>query len=413
MRILELTIILFVFLGWPICVLFFGWNTIESESVLGKVHPIFYLLLIYTALNIRQLLRLRDKFVLHNSVIIFSIIFAYGVVLDRFFFSRLIGGLLVPLLFTFFIHEISKKKSRRLYFNFFISLFVLELLLAIYERFTGTLLFSYALYNPLDINGMVDAGFFRSNSLLGHPLSNALCVSVVLTFVATSELKAKIKYPLLVLGFIALLCFNARFAIVISVLSYVLHYMITNKSKIKGFFVLTILGLVFLFVIINFNLGDRLLGQGIKSDDDSILARLEILKMLDFVDVSLLYKGLGFEFVEAKLGLLHVENWFLMVLFDTGLLVAIYFVYLIFKIAFLALKNYIIIDKLYIFGVFIVIASSNNSLATQVPALLFLVASSFFFKKSYPSKIYNNEHENFVEAENKHILNYPILRREI
>ncbi|RZL61823.1 MAG: hypothetical protein EOO93_11865 [Pedobacter sp.] len=280
----------------------------------------------------------------------------------------------------FFISEVSKnEKNKRACAKWFIFLFVLEIGIAIFERLTNSLLFSYALFNPEDDNVLVNGiEYFRSNSLLGHPLSNALCVAVVLAFVAVSDLKKYLKYLLILAGFVALLCFNARFAIIISFSFYSLYYLAKNKLKPGSLIALASAVLVIFFLIVNFNLGDRLLIGNLKADDTSILARVDILDMLQRLNSDLLFRGSGLDFVEKSFGILHIENWLLIIIFDLGILVSIYYVYMIFKLPLRSLIRYDFYDKAYIFAVFIIIASSNNSLATGVPVISFMIASSMF-----------------------------------
>lgn len=388
MLILELLIILFLFLGPPICTLF-GWSTLEGMTLFTSVHPILYLLLIYTALKFNVLVQ--RKFYWKHTLIIVGLTFLCRILFQQDILLRLDGNLLVPLLFSFFAVEISKNNTvKPILTKWFIFLFLIEVLLAIYERITSSLLFPYTLFNPNDINGMIGGdGFFRSNSLLGHPLSNALCISIVLAFISTSNIKKYIKYSLLLLGFISLLCFNARFAIMVSFASYFLYYLRISNFKFSKLIPLIAVFLILGYIIVDFNLGDRLLSQGLQSDDSSILARFDVFDMLRYVDYSLIIQGSGLDFVEQQLGMLHIENWILIMVFDLGLLVTLYYIYLVVKLAFNWIKGYDQWNKVYLFGVFIIIASSNNSLATQVPALSFFIAASLFFSPN--TKILANQ----------------------
>jgi hypothetical protein len=387
MIILEILIIVFIFLGNSIFVLL-GWSTInETTSIYKSIHPIFYLLLLYSAFKLDILIK--NKFYWRNFLFIISIIIIFRILFQQSITVRLGGNLLIPLLFSFFISELIKKqRSRVICSKWFIGLFLIEASLAIYERISRTLVFPYTLYNPEDINGMIDGdGYFRSNALLGHPLTNALCVAIILSFIFLSNFKKNLKIFLLIIGCIALMCFNARFAMIITFSGFGIYYFVKNKIKLKTIITLAGAALVLIFLIINFNFGDRLLSQGLQSDDTSILARFDVFDMLNYFDYSLIFVGSGLEFVELKLGMLHIENWILIMVFDLGVMLTIYYVFMITKLSLLFLGKYTKVDKYYLFLVFILIATSNNSLASQSPAICFFIASCIFIPHAIQTEV--------------------------
>jgi hypothetical protein len=387
MLVLELLIILFLFLG-PAIFAMFGWSTIDSTgSMFQSVHPIIYLLIAYMLVNFSEFKK--KKIYLYNTVAVITIIFLFRVLFEQYVISRLAGNLLIPLLFSFYIERVSKKAKSRTYCSqFFILLLFSEIGLAVYERLTKTLIFPWSLYSPEDLNGTANGGdYFRSNSLLGHPLANALCVSIVMSFIAVSSIKSINKYILLISCFIAILCFNARFAIVISFVFYFGYYFLKNKMRPGTFITLGLVSLIIFALISSLNLGDRLLSNGLDSEDTSILARFDIFDMLGYLNYDLIYRGSGLEFVSKALGMLHIENWLLIMIFDLGLITTVYYVCIVYKLSFRSLARFSKGDKLYIFAAFIIIASSNNSLATEVPALSFLMASSVLLP-------YQKQHEN-------------------
>lgn len=378
---LEIIIICFLFFGPSICAAL-GWSKYgEDVSQFKAIHPIFYFLLFYVIITFNKFVK--NKFYFHSTVLILLVFILVRLFTGQYIVGRFLGNLLVPLLFGFFMLELSKnRKSFKICTNLFLALFVFEVVLAIVERFGNFLLFPYSLYNPDDINGTVDQGdYFRSNSLLGNPLSNALCVSIVLSFIVVSKLK-NTKKALLVLGsFLALLCFNARFATVISVVFFV-FYFFSNKISVKNIFSIIVGGGIVAYLIMNFSVGDRVISEDNYADDDSVAARIDIVELLEYVDFEMLLfrKGDGVLDLQNKLSLVHIENWILIMVFDLGILITLYYIVLIFQLTSINLKTFELKDKLYLFAVFILIASSNNSLAVQVPALSFFIASSYFFR---------------------------------
>lgn len=378
---LEIIIICLLFFGPPICTLF-GWSTYgDDDSLFMAIHPIFYFLFLYAILSYNKLIK--NKFYLNSTVLILFIFVLVRVLTGQNIVGRFLGNLFVPLLFGFFMEELYKnKKSFKICTNLFLTLFFFEIVLAIVERFGNFLLFPYSLFNPDDINGTVDEGdYFRSNSLLGNPLSNALCVAIVLSFVVVSKL-GNVKKGLLILGsFLALLCFNARFATVISVVFFVLYFF-SRKISFKNIFSIVIGGGIVAYLILNFSVGDRIVAEDNYAEDDSVAARIDVFEIIDYVDFEMfLYrKGEGIDDLQNKLSLVHVENWILIMVFDLGIIITLYYFVLIFQLSSISLKTFQLKDKLYLFAVFILIASSNNSLATQVPGLSFFIASSYFFR---------------------------------
>ncbi len=378
---LEIIIICSLFFGPSICA-GLGWSKYgEDDSLYRTIHPTFYFLLLYAIITYNKFVT--NKFYFRSTVLILLIFSFVRLFFDQYIVGRFLGNLFVPLLFGFFMQELStNEKSFKICTKIFLALFVVEVVLAIMERFGNFLLFPYSLYNPDDINGTVDEGdYFRSNSLLGNPLSNALCVSIVLSFIVVSRLKNTKKVLLILVSFLSLLCFNARFASVISLVFFVFYFFL-QKISLKKLISIVIGGGIVAYLIINFGIGDRVLGEDNYAEDDSVAARIDIIEIIDYVDFEmfLFRKGDGILDLQNKLSLVHVENWILIMVFDLGILITLYYILLIFQLTSISLKSYQLKDKLYIFAVFILIASSNNSLATQVPALSFFIASSYFFR---------------------------------
>ena len=137
--------------------------------------------------------------------------------------SRMIGfTVLLPfvILLVFPVKKVTMKQLvmwKKLGFLCF-TFYLVECLIAIFERFTYHLVFRPRgeILNTLSENMLEDAFGFRSGGIHGHPLQNSLIVSIIMIFILTSSLKAKFKYPLWLLGYIGVMCFNTRAAIVIN-----------------------------------------------------------------------------------------------------------------------------------------------------------------------------------------------------
>lgn len=107
--------------------------------------------------------------------------------------------------------------------------YIIECSIAIIERLFISHVFKYE-----KIGIQVPIGDFRSIGLYGHPLQNALIVLIFVNFILIYENDNKKKYIMAFFGLIAIFCFNARAAIVISISSvfiYFFHWLIINKAS--------------------------------------------------------------------------------------------------------------------------------------------------------------------------------------
>ena len=98
-----------------------------------------------------------------------------------------------------------------------IYFFCVECFVAILEAIMHVNIFPFAIgtegYSLSDKEYEI-FGMFRSSALHGHPLSNALLLDVVMSFIlVASDFSEKKKVMLYLLGMVALLCFNARSSI--------------------------------------------------------------------------------------------------------------------------------------------------------------------------------------------------------
>jgi hypothetical protein len=301
--------------------------------------------------------------------------------------------------------NINKIKLR----NFVIFMFTLNGLMAIFERLTLTVYYPYDLIRKdFDFGLIQDEMIFRSAALLGHPLTNALCMSIIMVFILTSELKLFNKTILYLLGFFSLFCFNARAAIMISAGTYVLYVIgllfLKDSSLSKRFFQVVLL---LLFVVVGVYLlgagfGGRFEEQGSFSEDNSALARIEVFGIIGEYGVSNFLWGLPYKDVEniamEVLGMTHVENWFILSTMIVGLVVTTIVVLLFIPVYRNAIFLYDRYTSFLLFVGFVVLASTNNSLATGIPALSIFFACCYVFSHSEDDDVIERDTVSEIES---------------
>ena len=233
------------------------------------------------------------------------------------------------------------------------------------------------------------ADLFRSNALLGHPLTNALITSIIMGFILTSNIKTIRKYILYMLGFVALMCFNARGAILLSGLSFIAYIFnaifqkgIKTSTKVATI-LFVLISITIIFTMFNEGYGGRFFENDI-SEDSSILARIEVWSIFSKCSFNDILWGTPdvTKLAMKTLGHMHIENWLILSILLAGIIITIPSILFFIPIFRKSLKEYNKFEKLFLIGICLSIASTNNSLACGIPALSIFFVSSFAFKKN-------------------------------
>ena len=152
-----------------------------------------------------------SRYVLLASILILFFKLSYG---QYDMFKTILLFSFIPYTFAMYLEHASCKEKTVLQ-NVLIALLVTECLLAVYERVTLTVLLSTEeTYSSMNRAG--DTWSFRSSALFGHPLGNAMLVSVINIYILSSNLSPLRKISCFAIAIIALLCFNERGNIVIT-----------------------------------------------------------------------------------------------------------------------------------------------------------------------------------------------------
>ena len=278
----------------------------------------------------------------------------------------------------------------------FMLFFMLETLMASAERILGFNILGWQMSEGATI--MMDSGTgFRSTSLHGHPLCNALIVSTSMAFILTSQIRMKIKLELWMLGFFSILCFNTRSSIVgnaIMLIVFAIYTLrkghdVSPKDKrilVSMIVVMALVGTVLFFVL---GFGSRLAEMGL-FDDSSAMARVDVFKVFDNYPLGDFLWGmdsLQYEYVLYYAGIEVTENFYIDYLLRNGIVFLVMYLLLYIRLIKRLYRGYDWFTKWFTGGTFILIASTNNSLSTLGIALFLFLILIVIFNPTWKNNI--------------------------
>jgi len=359
--------------------LFFNTKIPKSLGYEGIIHTLSTVpMVIYFVIRfITQKIQLNKDavFVIFLAVIILIFKWAIG----QNYMSDIILLLIFPMLTSMCFDNLSGKELDLLRY-FTIIFFITECCLAIVEWRLSHNFFTYQLLTNYTDN-WVDVGFFRSTSLLGHPLANAQVVAVFMTFFAVADFKKKIIQIifLYLLGYVALFCFNARGAILV-VTVFVTPYFIWKINKIapKKIKLIINVGVICIFlgmfyIIAGTSMGNRLTGKELI--DDSGQTRFEVINFYKHYktnDDFLWGHPDNYVYMMGKLGAAGVENGVITLILEYGIIFTIPLLILLFRFQYRKLSMYSKSDKWLLLLVFYLIGNMNPNLAEPIQWLMWI-----------------------------------------
>jgi len=306
----------------------------------------------------------------------------------------LINSIALPALYGLFFANmnLADMKSVR---KIVLFTFVVNCVFAICERLLMHNVFPMSLLYKYMAFSQTDPMLFRSSALLGHPLSNALIMSIIMGFIMVSSIGNLQKFGLLLLGFFALLCFNARGAIIITGLftfAYFLEKLSDSNESFKSksrVILLAVICVIMIYVLVSNGFGGRFFENDLK-DDTSILARIKVWNILKQMTLESLLFGMDNirAFTINILGHFHIENWLIVYIMNFGIIGTAIYVISFIPIFRYFMKPYTKSQSLFIFGIFMCVASTNNSLSSGVPAIsMFFVCARAFLPVTIDARI--------------------------
>ncbi|WP_316771000.1 hypothetical protein [Pedobacter frigiditerrae] len=396
----KVTIVALLYLGVNV-LFFFGWDVNSLTSVLESILPAAFLL---TTCFIYRLLTLKIGWLKHHKrteLELLALILILTVVQKTTgktaFFSTIINCLLIPVLVSALVpvvidkgKVIVKNLTEALSFrNLILVFYVVECVWAVFERLFTLNIFPFSQIGDERVTEALTTEEFRSSALINHPLQNALCVSIIMSFILITSIKVKYKYALWALGFLAILCFNTRSSIagwIVLFAVFTYHSQIYNKkisvrekSYIIRFTVFAAIGVLVLMFSVNW--GQRLLEMGL-FDDSSSQARIDVLGLFANQNLSDLLLGISQADINKRvymLDLITIENFWLIYLFKYGIIFTVLLVILFSKLFKRILNGYQPFQKFFVLTCFIGISSTNNSLAVPSPALAIFILCCYSF----------------------------------
>lgn len=306
-------------------------------------------------------------------------------------FKRYLTFFILPFLFINYLDKISKRQ-RKILQKIIFSFLIIECSMAVFERATFTTLLDNNSYNIMNEEM---AWTFRSSALLGHPLGNAMAVSVVNIFILCSQLNNKTKISYYIIAMISLICFNERGNIIISFLASIppLYSLYKNESvyhKKLITYILIPLSCIFIYFLSITDLGGRLFNIN-HTQDGSSFARIEALKSLLYLSPQNLLLGNpnNYEYLLNRMNLAGIENGIITLLIYHGLIIGVPAILLLLtfhyrklNIAYLPLQKWLILITFYGIGV------TNPHISNPYQWFLFICAYYAFrpINKKIPSK---------------------------
>ena len=367
-----------------ICLFFlYGSNVLISLGFSSSgeeiIYPFTYLICIMFILsNVKQHLNYKYE--------MYIICFILGVICFNKFTGRDAGiiavqSIIVPPIFSILMKEVKEIINWRFVYTIVMIFYIANCLLSIVERLTY-----HCVFPDLGFETGFNIGQegFRSYALYGHPLSNASITSLIMSFFLISPYKHNRKLIFWCLGLIALLCFNARFCLVISIFQFLLFYIkelfFTRRVRMtkKIFHILGLVVICFISVkLITLGFGDRLVTMGLY-DEGSASVRIDILQIFanktwqDFL-FGISSHEVAFLAYSQGLDGYIIENCWILFIFMYGIIFMAVLILLYIKLIWRTAHNYSIYSKLFILIPWLAVISSSNSLATGSLAIINLI----------------------------------------
>lgn len=300
--------------------------------------------------------------------------------------KMMITGFILPIFFTNYLLYFNSEEYKMIARKAVISFYCIVCILAIIER-----VLSATILVP-NIGATEDG--FRSWSLCGHPLSNALLISIAMSFILLSDIER--KFELFFLGMVSLLCFNTRSSMMFWAVAIIMYYFYLLKSHnniSQKYFRYLFFALVAVTILmLYFGFGDRIIKMG-AYDESSASVRVNIFNIFDYYSLSYFkfgYTSEDIEVIQYTSGIhgMIIENYWLLFLLRFGYIFTTILFYFIISFLWKSLKGRSLFDKFFITAAFLLISSTNNSLSQPNNGfLMFFVLCSFAFdNNSYDSK---------------------------
>lgn len=354
---------------------------IEQVGTLSSM--LLILVLVFRLLKTQGDLGLRTYFKDEAAILLICVLIIIAYFVQGYYanISNLIFFMLLPLLVSVLVAVQSTKVKINLK-TIIIAIYFLECILAIYERVFTVNIFPYNIdADVVDVENWM----FRSTGFFGHPLTNAVVVSTINGFILCEKFSDRFKLLSFVVGFIALLCFNARGAIIIqSLIGLFFLGLLIKQNK-----TLRILPLVMfacgmaIYLLFYTSLGGRLIHED-EILDGSAQTRLDVFRAFNYIsDTDFLFGNPNnYLRITELLGAAGVENSYIVMIINYGIILSLLLFVALYRMINNHISKFSFIHKCILLSSFLVVGSLNNSLAGSTPWIVFLICIRVFYLKN-------------------------------
>lgn len=370
------------------------YNSDEGNPLL-KIHPGTWLLFstfIFYSLGC-GLSKVASDLIFRKKILAFSLAITFFTILYSVAMWGFGGGAtfvdtyLYSIICLILVSELRDKYCSRLYL-LTVTLVMANCFIAFFEFLTQ----SYLMPNPATAGG-----FFRANALMDHPLNNALITTAVFLTFFISPYPLKWRFIVSFIGFLALLTFATRAALLMYTLAIIL--LITTRSlntrikKSKSYLIflppaIAILAIAAFYYLIFFTS----IGSGISTRaefDDSGFSRIYAVLFFTKLPIEEYFFGVGVnDFYTLVAQYSHytiIENFWIQLILILGIPAFSLMTIAYGSIYRWALKN-TSFPGLIVGVTWIITASTNNSLSVKTPALMTFLLSAYLLSRSQVAK---------------------------
>lgn len=385
---LPLVLVLLLFLGANVLDVLHYPQSDPTSGAIFRLHPATYCLFGLWAV---QSLKYHTYYNPRHAAVrdfglVVLLVFVYSITLGKskanFF---ILDTLFAPVLLVILLqNETDEFKDRVLYW--LKVFFVVNCGLAIVERALSTVI----------IRPTEEAVFesFRSYGLLGHPLNNGLVVGFLTLFFVIISRNTSTKFFYLGLGIMAIFAFGARTALAAVILGFpfLLYFDLRNYDEDEAagrFFTYLLLFFVMLgliaFVLVATPFGERIFASA-NFDDDSADVRARVFDMFRHFTPGDLSWGIGEDQIMTAMYLEKVdiiENFWIIWVFKYGTVLTVLLGLFLLRFLFSLFHTLPFPVRLILLGVVLLIASGNNSMATNTTAISIITLASLVGFRAY------------------------------
>lgn len=370
-----------------------GWNIdYYAAPAYQKIRPEFYLLFICLLKNKVYKISNTEKDLLFFTIFVFI----YWIISGQFSgFAVLINTICIPVIISCLALKLDAKQIKQIMF-LILAFYIINSTLAISERFLNYNLFPYYTGGETLVVSHDDLLSFRSTALRNHPLGNALLISTISAFtIISNKLSLFKRISLFILGYTAIMCFNARACMII--VPILLFLYIAYNISIKNVLQISKFKLIVsftLFIIIGLYLfgqgwGGRLLEKG-NLNDSSVEARLILYEKFFSMDFTLFLFGMSNEAISSLIRMAHIESYWLLYLCRFGIFILLYYLYLFYKLLKQWMKGFPLANRIFVVLVLLLLSSTNNSIYSGDPVIAVFILCCLTLWKKNAQSLFNN-----------------------